>query len=178
MEENKVIYCKNCGAELDGNAFFCNKCGTPTANSEKITPPAQPETQNIDPNISKKGYMKLCAPASIKKAVRNSAILCYICGGITVLASLLLNPLGIIDGLVFIGLGLGVHLTSNRACAIIALVVAVLEVVLTFVLSGTLTGWLWIIAGISCVIATNKAHKSYKSFKSGLVSNPNLHDFQ
>ena len=28
MEENKVIYCKNCGAELDGNAFFCNKCGT------------------------------------------------------------------------------------------------------------------------------------------------------
>ncbi len=179
--ENEFIYCKNCGAQLDKEAFFCNSCGTFTqnaANLENPVQPEQPQQPSVDPNITKKEYYNKYAPASIKKAIRNAAIWCYVCGGLTVLSAVLMNPLGIIDGLVFIGLGLGVHLGQSKACAIIALVLACLEVVLALALTGMLSGWLWIVAGICCIIAVNKLDKSYKQFKQGLVSNTEQQNFQ
>lgn len=174
MDNNEFIYCKNCGAQLDKNAFFCISCGTATANSQNIDPTADQTVQeDIDPNISKKDYINKYAPASIKKAIRNSAIWCYICGGITVVSALLINPFAILDGLAFIGLGLGVHLGKSKACAIIALVLSILEVVIALLATGMLSGWLWIIAGVSCVVSTNKADKCYKQFKWGAVSGNN-----
>lgn len=172
MENNEFIYCKNCGAQLDKEAFFCNACGTATQNSENLEVPVQPQQPQIDPNISKKDYIDKHAP-DIKRQIRNAAIWCYICGGITVASAVMLNPIGIIDGLVFVGLGLGVHLGKSKACAIIALVLACVEVGLALALTGMLSGWLWIIAGVCCVIATNKADKRYNQFKQGLYTDGN-----
>ena len=182
MNGNSQKFCTKCGAQLDPDSFFCAKCGTPTANAAMGGDPqtggqtyGQPQAP-INPNISFKEYVNTYAPPFCRKEIRNACIVGYICIGLSGLVSIALNPLGLIDVLVFLGLYLGVHLAKSKACAILALVLSGLEILAGLVLTGTLSGWLWIVAGACAVSSLFKANKHYKAFKAGANGNMNYNN--
>lgn len=73
-----------------------------------------------------------------------------------------MNPVGIIDALVLAGLALGMHLAKSKVCAILILILSVVEVVAS-IMYGAFPFW-WLIAGISAVVTFSKIDKQYKQF--------------
>lgn len=129
-------------------------------------------TDNYTPNntplppagfpVSRKEFIDKYAYPSLRKNITSIAILCYVCSGLTFIVSCLFYPLGIIDAVILLGLALGMHLAKSRVCAILILILSIIEVILSL-LSGSFPFW-WLIAGISAVITFNKIEKQYKSF--------------
>ncbi len=121
-----------------------------------------PVEEKLPEGVTKAEYFKKYAPESFAKNIKTTAIIGYACAGINALLSVAVNPLGLIDSVIFLGLTLGVHLGKSKGCAIGMLVYAIFTVVLGLVLTGTLSGWLWIIAGASAVSVFSNAEKRYK----------------
>ncbi len=181
-------YCTSCGTQLPAGTMFCSVCGqkrqqvTSTGagqtnysqvNNQQVQVNVQPNTY-ITPNdvqlpppgqpVSRKEFIDKYAQPSFKKDIRNIAILCYVCAGITFLLSCLINPFGIIDALVLLGFALGMHLGKSKVCAILILILSIIECVVGLV-AGSFPFW-WLIAGVSAVITFNKIEKQYKQFKN------------
>lgn len=175
---NNTVFCTKCGAVQNADAAFCTKCGAPIAKSAAdngYTPYGNPASAGpsapfsgiaANPNISRSEFVKKYATPDVRKNILAAGIMGYICAGVTAATALAFNPIGLIDALVFLGLMLGVHLGKNLPCAIISLVVAAFEVIVGIVLTGQVTGVLWIAAGIYAVVGTSKASKQYKAFKA------------
>ncbi len=117
--------------------------------------------------ISKKEFIEKYAPVSFKSGIRNAAICAYICAGITAVYALITSPWALIDAAVFLGLTLGMHLGKSKVCAILMLVVSIVECILGFVMTGTFTSFLWIAASVWAVSYFRKADKQYEEFLSG-----------
>lgn len=190
MNENKStpvvasapVFCNGCGNQLPEGTLFCSVCGQKRPDMNVISSDPQsavPYQQSISQTInytptetpppagylvSRKEFINKYAQPSLRKNITSIAILCYVCAGLTFIVSCLLNPLGIIDALILAGLALGMHLTKSKVCAILILILSIIEVLLSLV-SGSFPFW-WLIAGISAVITFNKIEKQYKSFIS------------
>lgn len=113
--------------------------------------------------ISKKEFINKYAEPSLRNNIRNIAIFCYVCAGLTFVVSCLLNPFGIIDALLLAGFALGMHLGKSKVFAILILVLSIIEVIAGLV-SGAASGVIWVVAGITAVITFNKIDKQYKQF--------------
>ena len=107
-------------------------------------------------------YIANFAPEKTRKDIKSIAILCYVCGGLTALVSIAFNPIGLIDAALLIGFALGMHKKYKKGFAIALLVLALYEVIVTLVLTGQFTGWLWLIAGIWAAVTFKNAEKDYK----------------
>lgn len=94
-----------------------------------------------------------------------TAILCYVCAGITAISSLVFNPYGLIDAAILLGIALGMHLGKSRVCAILLLVFSIIECVVCLVLTYSFPFW-WLVAGISALVTFNKIEKQYKQFNA------------
>ena len=46
MRTTQLPYCRICGTQLEENAHFCHRCGTPVANFTPSPPPARPNGKN------------------------------------------------------------------------------------------------------------------------------------
>lgn len=112
---------------------------------------------------SRKDFIEKYAEPSLKKNITSIAILCYVCAGVTFVASCLSNPWGIIDALVLAAFALGMHLAKSRACAISILILSIVEVVLSLAAAGSFPFW-WLVAGISAVVTFAKIERQYKEF--------------
>ena len=123
--------------------------------------PAQPPAGQF---ISKRDYFMQYVP-HFAKEVRNVAFLCYVCAGLNALLSIFLNPVGLIDSLLLLGLALGMHLGKSKVCAILILVLACVEMLIGIILVGSPGGVLWLIAGIWAVVIFNRADKQYKNYQ-------------
>ena len=171
-------FCTGCGKEIPAGTAFCTNCGQAVLNqSATQAPPVQQQvyqqynaqTAGQPPQgqfIRKKDYINNYIP-SFKRDVKNVAIACYICAGLNAIISLIINPLGILDSLILLGITLGMHLGKSKVCAIILLVFACLEALFGIITTGTPTSVLWVITGIWAVITFNKADKEYKKYISG-----------
>ena len=115
--------------------------------------------------VTRKEFIEKYAQPHIGKEIRNIAILCYICAAITFIVSCIVNPIGIIDAFILTGFALGMHLAKSRVCAILILILSIVEMVLSL-LVGSFPIW-WLIAGVSAVVTFEKIEKQYKSFLSG-----------
>ena len=167
-------FCTGCGTEIPAGTNFCSNCGQ--AVSDQNATQAPPAQQQVYPQyndqvagqppqgqfISKKEYINNYIP-SFKRDVRNIAVVCYICAGLNAIISLILNPFGILDSLILLGITLGMHLGKSKVCAILLLIFACIEALYGIIATGTPTGILWVIAGIWAVITFNKADKEYKN---------------
>lgn len=189
MNENKAkpvvtnypVFCNGCGNQLPEGTQFCSVCGQKrpdanvgTANTSNVAPNQQTfqqssfnatneiSLQSAGHPVSRKEFINKYAQPSLRKNITSIAILCYVCAGLTFVVSCLLNPLGIIDALVLAGLALGMHLGKSKVCAILILILSIIEVLLSLV-SGSFPFW-WLIAGISAVMTFSKIEKQYKSF--------------
>ena len=99
-----------------------------------------------------------------KKNIKWGWIMLYICAGLSTLAAVL-NGTFPLDGIIFLGLALWLHLTYSNAAAITACVVAVLEVILNVISTGKMSGYLVVIAAVYAAISTGKAKKAYKVYQ-------------
>ncbi len=151
VNSSETEYCISCGTQLPARTMFCSVCGQ---KRQQVLSPGQP--------VSRKDFINKYAQPSFKKDIRNIAIFCYVCAGITFLVSFLYNTLGIIDALLLVGLALGMQLTKNSGFAIGILVLSILECI-SGLASGSIPFW-WLIAGISAVVTFGKLDKQYKQF--------------
>lgn len=183
------IFCTNCGTKIPASAVFCSVCGYKRpevatnvsasslgniSNSPQTQMPYDAQTTYTAQNntqyppsgqpVSKKEFIDKYADPSIKKGIKSSAITCYVCAGINFLVAVALNPVGILDSLILLGLALGMHLGRSKVCAILILILSAIEMIIGIALTGTPSGYLWLIAGIASVVAFSKVDKQYKQF--------------
>ena len=130
------------------------------AQNLPATENAQAETPRVVP-VSKKEFYKSYAGESFYSNLRITAIVGYVLCGILAL-TLLANPFGIIDLVIYLTLVLCMHLGKIKGCAIAITVYAACGVVLVLVFSGTLGGWGWLIVGIYSWMTFHNADKRYK----------------
>lgn len=135
--------------------------------AEHVSEVEEPAEQPVAPprDLPFKDFLKFF-DLKQKKGIMWAAILCYFCGGLTVLVAVIGGaPLGAIDGLILIALALGMHILKNRVCAIAILVVALIEFFMALLMTGIPNGWLWVVAGVLSVYFMTKARKNYKTFQ-------------
>lgn len=165
------MLCQKCNAQIPDNSQFCTNCGAAIETSVRNTPlqyvPLVTEPVQEQP-VDFKDFLTRFAPEEVRKSLRSASILAYVCAGISAVANLVLGyPLGLIDVAILLGLALGMHIGKSKICAILLLVAAVAEVAYTLATTGNFGGWLWILAGVSGVMAFAKAEKMYKQFQNG-----------
>lgn len=171
-------FCTGCGKEIPAGTAFCTNCGQALSNQSTTQVPSvqqqvyqqyNAQTAGQPPQgqfISKRDYRNNYIQ-SFKRDIKNISIACYILAGINAIISLIVNPLGITDSILLLGITLGMHLSKSKVCAIILLVFACLEALYGIIAIGMPTSILWVIAGIWAVVTFNKADKEYKNYISG-----------
>lgn len=155
-----MAFCTSCGSQMPEGTNFCSVCGQKRQEVYQTTNEAS--MPPCGSSVSRKEFINKYAQPSLRKNITSIAILCYVCAGVTFISACLLNPLGIIDALLLAGLALGMHIGKSKVCAILILVLSIIEVLVSLV-SGTFPFW-WLIAGISAVVTFNKIEKQYKQF--------------
>lgn len=176
QSEQVARFCRGCGSKLNPGACFCGECGTEVTQNQPMAEPANEQenvwraesiqAQSIGP-VSKKEFIEKYASPGCRKDIKSTAILCYVCVGITTILSLAVNPIGFIDALILLGLALGMHLGKSKVCAILILIYSCLNAIIGLVTTGSVTGWMIIITGVFAVKTFNKIEKEYKEFQSG-----------
>ncbi len=150
--EIQGIPCKKCGTILKAENKFCINCGSPVIEENQVT---------LNKVSSLREFIENVAPLSIKKSIRSAAIWSYVCAGITFVVALAVEPFGIIDAAILLGLALGMHLRKSRAFAIGLLVFACFELLASLVASATLGGIVELIVSIYAVVIFNRANKMF-----------------
>lgn len=181
------MICSKCGKEIVDGSVSCPFCGEAVTAPETTAQfgnnyeaaPQQPASAawgnpaNVTANtvidrksVTKKEYIAKYAPANLKKNIKSAAIVCYVCVGISAIASFALfqEPFMLIDVAIYLGLTLGMHLGNSKVCAILLLIFSILECVLSVVQFGRPSGWWLIIAAVSAVSTFNKLGKEYNKF--------------
>lgn len=187
------MFCSKCGKEIVDESVNCPFCGEavdaqPTAPEAATTAqfgnnyeaaPQQPSSAawgnpaNITANtvvdrksVTKKEYIAKYAPVNLKKNIKSAAILCYICVGISAIASFALfkEPLMLVEVAVYLGLALGMHIGNSKICAYLLLVFSIVECIFSVIQFDSPSGWWLIIAGFSAVSTFRKLDKEYNKF--------------
>lgn len=113
--------------------------------------------------ISKQEYFKKYASESFYRDVKIAAIIGYVCAGLNAAVSILVSLFGLLDSVIFLALVLGMHLKKSKGCAIAITVYAAFSMVMGLVFTGTVSGWLWLVVGVTSLIAFKNAEKRYKA---------------
>lgn len=166
--------CPSCGIALEDGATRCSFCGaavqpgpkqdTPWSQAPGQTPPTPLAAGEITRNEFYRSY----ASNKVRKNIKSSAILCYVCAAITAIVGLALlqNPMVLVDVAIVLVLGLGIHLKQSRVCAILLLAYSVLSCLLTIISYGKASGWLIILAGVYAVMNTFALEKEYRAYQN------------
>lgn len=167
------MFCPKCGAILESDAKFCPTCGTPIVDTDNAAAPAAPaapeapvyaeaSVQRPAPKNLKEFVLQFC-DVKTRKEIKAAWIILYVAAGIS-LAYALMMKIPPIDAVILALIATWMMLTYSPASAIVALVFAVGEFVLTLATTGTVGGWLVIIAAVFAVIYIFKANKHYKNY--------------
>lgn len=113
-----------------------------------------------------KEFLKLPENKKLNRQINASAIICYICALITLgLMAAAEAPSMILDVAVVLVLGLLIHITKSKVCAVILLVFAVINTVYFLATTQQFGGWLLLIAGAYAVSATFRLDKLWKAYQ-------------
>lgn len=127
-------------------------------------------TSTVKKNISFKEFYKDYCSSNTKRNINGSAIVLYVCFGITLALAFAASALGmdlwasIIDAILVLGLALGIHIGKSRVCAVIILVYSIINCIYSLIATGRMSGYLVIIAGVYATIYTFKARKEYNEY--------------
>lgn len=189
--------CPSCGTILGPADRFCPTCGAPVDTQTAAQPAAynqnsynqpdtlqQPQAPLPDPakthfplpdpalsidrqNVSKSIYCSNLASDKVRKGIKSSAIICYICAALTGVMGVLLfeSAFVLIDSIVLIVLGVLIQVKQSRAAAVILLAYSLINCISTLIANGSLGGWLIIIAGVYAVKCTFALDKEYKEYQ-------------
>lgn len=117
--------------------------------------------------LSKQEFYKHPVMSKSRKNINACSIIIYLCAALTFLANVVLmqNIFGMLDVLLLVGLGLGIHLAKSRACASIILGYSVINLIFVLVTTGRLTGYLIVICGVYAVVETFKFQKAWNTYE-------------
>lgn len=169
-------YCRNCKAEAPADAESCANCGCsdfyeaePEAcgASEGFAGQSAADQAPRSMPQNRKDFINNYADPSLRKEIKNYAILCYVCAGLSLVVAFFVNWAGILDALILLGLSLGMHLGRSKVCAILILVMGAASMIVNLIVAGKVAGWLILLAGIFAVKVFNKADKHYKAYLEG-----------
>lgn len=115
--------------------------------------------------------------ALLRKNFNGMGIALYIIVGINLVAGLAFSTTDIgvaisqiVISAVFLGLSLGIHLGRSRVCAIIYMVIAVINSILSIVSGSGASGWIILWAGIMACSYTFSYASRYKEYmKTGIL---------
>lgn len=154
-------FCTSCGSQLEDSVSFCTSCGATQAAP-------------INRNISRDEYLNTYADPKLKKEIKSCVIICYVLlalnfvvGIVVSVVNSYVNWMTLIDLIIYGGLTLGIHLKKSKGCAIALLVISALSTVITFIITHTVSGYLWIIVAIFAIVNIGKLNKAYAQYKSG-----------
>ena len=175
-------YCSQCGELLVPGAKYCPGCGREVGHGQSANAdtwnviPAAPTVNQYTPSgaqvqspaeipvlqpMSKKQFRKVCTNEKYRKELKTSVITLYILTVINALVAVAVNPVGLVDAAINLGLTLGVHRGKSKACAVGILCYAIFCTLVKMVNGGGFTGWLWFIAAWGAIKAFKQADKEY-----------------
>ncbi len=188
-------FCTSCGAPVNQYQSNPDSFGQNTQNYGQQTQygpngqnpyyqqnPYGPNTQNPyqgpygggGAKMTRQEFDRHPAIKRCKSNITGSAITIYICAGVTFLINVLLtmNFFGMVDILLLVGLGLGIHLGKSRACAIILCIYGAINVLFILITTGRIGGWLILVAAIYAIIATFKYQSAWTMYQNtGMLPN-------
>lgn len=169
--------CPTCGTQLGPEDRYCPICGAAAQPAASPTQPAAPGYSapaapgippiTVDRSLPKSLFYSTLASDKVRKSIRNSAIVCYVCGVITGVVAVLLSPTMLLDVIVILVLGLLIQLKQSRVCAVLLLAYSLFNTVVAIATTGSAGGWLLIIAGVYAVKSTFALEKEYQAFRAG-----------
>ena len=113
-----------------------------------------------------KEFLKLPENKKLRRQINAAAIICYICALVTLgMMAAAEQPSMILDVAVVLILGLLIHITKSKVCAIILLVFAVVNTLIVLISAQQFGGWLLLLAGIFAVGATTRLDKLWKAYQ-------------
>lgn len=191
------MICEKCGQWIDEGNKTCSKCGAPVGTDNAQNAGAgQPNMSNINAGFNAgagqpgpDGYGMNGMPggqapmtkdqfyrhpniASVKSQIVGAGIICYIVAGLNLVLSFIAGTFfaTIVDVLLIVGMGLGIHLARSRVCAIILTVYGALNMIIMTIQQETLSGWWILLAGIYAIIYTFKYQGAWAEYlKTGVV---------
>lgn len=118
--------------------------------------------------ISRYEFFKNNGDKKDKNYINILCIVIYVVIGVSVVNDIVIQGkfLAILDYLLILGLTLGIHLAYSRGCAIALTVYGCINVVSLFIITKSVVGYWWLVAGICALVKLNKMYKDYKNFKN------------
>lgn len=149
--------------------------GTPEALFASLDR-ASVAAEKMPADITKKEYYKKYASDSFRNNMKITAIVGYIFCGIGALA-VFANFFIIVDVAIFLGLILGMHLNRSKGCAVAITAYGVISVIFNIVATGTISGWIWPVIGISALIVFRNEDKRYRERVANARTNSPAYNF-
>ncbi len=116
---------------------------------------------------TREAFLNLPENTKMKKEIRSSAIVCYVCAGFTLLTVLLSgNLFTLLDVAILAGLGAAIQTTAKKLWAILLTVYGAINVIVTIALSGSFGGWLPLVAGIIGIVYISKLDKAWDAYNA------------
>ena len=189
------MICKSCGRANELGARFCKSCGAPLESDESMQQNNTYQSENVcqqnntyqsenvcqqnnqyvmpesmysgTTRMTKKEFNECANIKSITKNITAAAIIAYVIGAITFIVNVVMagNIAGLVDVMIVVGLGLGIHLAKSRACAVIITAYSIINFIYVILLSGMPGGWLIIVCGVYSIIYTFKYQNAWNKYQ-------------
>ena len=113
--------------------------------------------------VSFKEFTDKYLSKSLSNDLRNVCIGLYICVALNIVLSIIFNPFGLIDAALLASVTTGMLITKKKVFGILAIILSVIEIILSTMISATPPIW-WLIASIFAFITLKKIDEQYKNF--------------
>lgn len=177
------MICQSCGRANEQGARFCKSCGAPlevNANVQQNNGAGYQQNNmgyqqydmsgNMNVGTTRMTKEEFSQCANIKPLIKNitaAAIISYVVGVISLITNVIIggNIFGLLDVIIVIGLGVGIHIAKSRACAVVLLVYSVVNMIYMLLLAGMPGGWLILVCGIYATIYTFKYQNAWQRYQ-------------
>lgn len=158
IQEEDKMRCEKCGAEINDDAILCLSCGAAVSEAKRV------HMQYGGRQLTKKEFYKLPEMKANRTNINACGIMLYVLGAINIGLSVYTGDLPA-DGILMILLGLGIHLGKSRVCAILSLIYGAGNLVIVFLSTGRIGGWIILLIAIDAITYTFRFNKAWNQYK-------------
>lgn len=183
-----MYICKQCGAQVEDGAKFCNTCGTAVeaAPAQQAAPqqaapqyaqqpvmPVMPQQPYAQPIESEKKFWKVAGYKNANSYYIACIVFNFLSAAMALVNVIMGETASIIDLILFGGVGIWMCVQRNWIAGIVTAAIAGIGLILMLVMEGTPSGWLLVLFGICAAVYGKKAHEAYVYYQqTGIVMAP------
>ena len=121
----------------------------------------------VPPGLTRMQFLDLPDEIKIKKNIRGSAIISFVCAAIIFIFLLITQSYwSLLDVAVLVACGIFILKRASKIASIVLLAYGAINFFYTFLTMNTPGGWLIVLSGVYAVIYTWKLDKEYKEYKN------------